>query len=267
MNFRPAVYLCAATFLLAGCVPRSPIDARKTGVSGKESNISKSTTAAQLTDKDIFGNETTLAVSEEDIQAALEGEAFRVPLNSPVILVQSGSRAPEAIIQQEMNKYYTVSTFSGIPDRQKPVTCNKNKNNKNDDDEALPVENMNYMQALRYIAAKGHQKAIIVYQGTLQSGKYDAALKSTVWSDYKNEKLTDVISMRYLVRFTLVDVATGEWATWSPVNYEYNVLPPVTVTGTGKKETSTTDITEQQINQLKQKTYAAMVKDLVNRYQ
>ncbi len=50
------------------------------------------------------------------------------------------------------------------------------------------------MQALRFVAAKGHQKAIIVYQDTLQTGKYDSALKSTVWSDYKNEKLTDAIS-------------------------------------------------------------------------
>lgn len=33
----------------------------------------------QLTDKDLYGNETTLAVSEEDIQAALEGDEFRVP--------------------------------------------------------------------------------------------------------------------------------------------------------------------------------------------
>ncbi|EEJ9031760.1 hypothetical protein VA88_002503 [Salmonella enterica subsp. enterica serovar Oslo] len=267
MNFRLAVYLCAATFLLTGCVPRSPIDARKTSLSGKESNISKSTIAAQLTDKDIFGNETTLAVSEEDIQAALEGETFHVPMNSAVILVQSGSRAPEAMIQQEMSKYYTVSTFSGIPDRQKPVTCNKDKN-KDKDDESQNVavaENMNWMQALRYIAAKGHQKAIIVYQDTLQTGKYDPVLKSTVWSDYKNEKLTDTTSLRYLVRFILVDVATGEWATWSPVNYESRVIFPQT----GKKDTSTTEVTatEQQITQLKQRTYAAIVKDMVNRYQ
>ena len=34
---------------------------------------------------------------------------------------------------------------------------------------------------------KGHQKAIIVYQDTLQTGKYDSALKSTVWSDSENE--------------------------------------------------------------------------------
>lgn len=265
MNYRTIISICAATFLLAGCTPHSPIDAKKTDAYGKNNTFSSKSVSSQLTDKDIFGNETTLAVSEEDIQAALEGEPFRVPVNSPIILVQSGSRAPEAIIQQEMNKYYTVSTFSGIPDRQKVVTCNKYKDDKNSHDEAPPVENMNYMQALRYIAAKGHQKAIIVYQGTLQSGKYDSTLQSTVWSDYKNEKLNDIVSMRYLVRFTLVDVATGEWSTWSPVNYEYKVLPPVS--GAIKKETSTTDITEQQISLLKQKTYIAMVKDLVYRYQ
>ncbi len=216
----------------------------------------------QLTDKDLFGNETTLAVSEENIQAALDGDEFRVPLNSPVILVQSGNRAPETIMQEEMRKYYTVSTFSGIPDRQKPVTCNKDKN-KDESQDVVDAENMNWMQALRFVAAKGHQKAIIVYQDTLQTGKYDSGLKSIVWSDYKNQKLTDTMSLRYLIRFTLVDVATGEWATWSPVNYEYKVLPLLP----GMNEAGTTDVTEQQIMQLKQKTYKAVIKDLVNRYQ
>lgn len=260
MNSGPTVFLCATVFLLAGCTPHSPIDAKKTGAAEKESSISGKNISAQLTDKDIFGNETTLTVSEEDIQTALEGDDFRVPLNSPVILVQSGSRAPESAMQQEMSQYYTVATFSGIPDRQKAVTCNKDKNKDESRDIAV-AENMNWMQALRYVAAKGHQKAIIVYQDTLQSGRYNAATKNIVWSDYKNEKLTDSTSLRYLVRFTLVDVATGEWATWSPVNYEYKVLPPLP----GEKNAAET-ATEQQISQLKQKTYTAMVKDLVNRY-
>ncbi|HFK9346436.1 TPA: hypothetical protein ACG2WB_003922 [Escherichia coli] len=206
MNSKKLCCICVLFSLLAGCASESSIDEKKKKAQVTQSNINKNT-PQQLTDKDLFGNETTLAVSEEDIQAALDGDEFRVPLNSPVILVQSGNRAPETIMQEEMRKYYTVSTFSGIPDRQKPLTCNKNKD--------------------------------------------------------KNEKLTDAISLRYLVRFTLVDVATGEWATWSPVNYEYKMLPPLP----DKNEASTTDMTEQQIMQLKQKTYKAMVKDLVNRYQ
>ncbi|EOW0894519.1 hypothetical protein QD840_002987, partial [Citrobacter koseri] len=105
---------------------------------------------------------------------------------------------------------------------------------------------------------KGQQKAIIVYWDTLQLGKYNTATKTTVWSDFRNETLSDSVSLRYLVRFALVDVATGEWATWSPVNYEDNILQPLT---------GRTPITEQQIAQLKQKTFATVIKDLANRYQ
>lgn len=150
MKICSMICLCAAIFLLSACI-HSPIDANKKALPRTESGISKNT-PNQLTDKDIFGNETTLAVSEEDIQAALDDEKFSVPLNSAVILVQSGNRAPEMIMQQEMNRYYRISTFSGIPDRQKAISCNKMKN---EEGEAVNSENMNYMQALRYIAAKG----------------------------------------------------------------------------------------------------------------
>ncbi|MER1977263.1 hypothetical protein [Pseudocitrobacter faecalis] len=262
MFVRNAIILSLSSLLLIGCISKSSIDAKKTGVVSSR-YVNNKDSGTYLTDKDIFGNETTLAVSEEDIQAAVEEDVFRVPLNSQVILVQSGSRAPESIMQQEMNKYYVVATFSGIPDKQKPLACNKDENK-----DGAVAENMNWMQALRFVAAKGHQKAIIVYQDTLQTGKYDSALKLTVWSDYKNQQLTDGISLRYLIRFTLVDVATGEWATWSPVNYEYKVIfPHADKKDSDNDKKATADVTEQQIYQLKQKTYTSMVKDLVNRYQ
>lgn len=70
--------------------------------------------------------------------------------------------------------------------------------------------------------------------------------------------MSDSASLRYLIRFALVDVASGEWATWTPINYEYNVLQP---------QPGKIPLTETQIGQLKQKTYVAVVKDLVNRYQ
>lgn len=253
MKFRLTTLLCMVTFLLNGCMDSS-IDAKKTNAHREESTISKDATT-QLTDKDIFGNETTLAISEEDIQAALQSEIFSVPLNSAIILVQSGSRAPEMAMQQEVGKYYSVSTFSGIPDRQKPISCSKLKTQESD---ASFSEKMNYMQALRYIAAKGQQEAVIVYWDTLQTGRYDEATKRTLWSDYRGESLPPSTSLRYLMRFALVDVATGEWATWSPINYEYSIFQP---------QPGKTSVTEQQLAQLKQKTYAAVVKDLVNRYQ
>ncbi|ENA0609656.1 hypothetical protein ABFP30_001346 [Enterobacter bugandensis] len=256
MNYGPTVYFCGAILLLTGCTPRSPIDAKKTETSVKESSSGKAA-PAHLTDKDIFGNEATLTVTEEDIQAALEEDELRLPLHASVILVQSGSRAPETAMQQAMEKYFTVATFSGIPDRQKPAFCGKDENG-----ETVTRENANWMQAMRYVAAKGHQQAIIIYQETLQSGRYDSAEKNTVWTDYKSEKITNNVALRYLVRFTLVDVATGKWASWSPVNTEDKLLTPLTET-----TRSTDTINEELITQLKKRSYRTMANDLVNRYQ
>ena len=87
MNSKKLCCICVLFSLLAGCASESSIDEKKKKAQVTQSNINKNT-PQQLTDKDLFGNETTLAVSEEDIQAALDGDEFRVPLNSPVILVQ-----------------------------------------------------------------------------------------------------------------------------------------------------------------------------------
>ena len=103
MDFRSVILSCVTLSSLVGCVTHSPIDAKKT-TSQVESSGRNTTSPSWLTDKDIFGNETTLAISEDDIQAALAEDNFRVPLNSPVILVQSGNRAPETVMQQEMSR-------------------------------------------------------------------------------------------------------------------------------------------------------------------
>ena len=85
MNSKKLCCICVLFSLLAGCASESSIDEKKKKAQVTQSNINKNT-PQQLTDKDLFGNETTLAVSEEDIQAALDGDEFRVPLNSPEYL-------------------------------------------------------------------------------------------------------------------------------------------------------------------------------------
>ena len=105
MNSKKLCCICVLFSLLAGCALWIFYWWKEEKAQVTQSNINKNT-PQQLTDKDLFGNETTLAVSEEDIQAALDGDEFRVPLNSPVILVQSGNRAPETIMQEEMEILY-----------------------------------------------------------------------------------------------------------------------------------------------------------------
>ncbi|EAA7390801.1 hypothetical protein GEM49_21925 [Salmonella enterica] len=281
MNTRSGLLLLlvSGAFLLTGCARTSSIDARKTktGTSHQEQIASTS----QLTDQDVFGNELTLEITEEDIQNAVEEAQgqFTVPLNSAVVLVKSGSRAPDMMMQQEMQRYYRVSTFSGIPvvKKKRPVqpvtpvketqadaaTADDFSANRNS------VVNANYMQAMRYIAAKGRQKAIVVYWDELEAGEYNSATKEVDWKKYAGEKLSGA-SLRYLIRFALVDVATGEWATYSPANME-SVAVPLIVNTDKKAKTDTktnekANVTEQQIISLEQRTCQMVVRDLVNRY-
>lgn len=241
MNITAITFLSISVLFMQGC-NHSVIDAKKTTV-----NNSLKTSVPQLTEKDVLGNEATLSISEDDIQSALNEERFALPINSSIILVQSGSRAPEMSMQQEMSKYFSISTFSGIPERKKTLACNKG---------TAGAENMNYMQALRYIAAKGKQKAILVYWGELESGRYDTETKKVLWSGYENGKPTGSNKvLRYLLRFALVNVETGEWAIYSPVNNEYHIAAE-----------NSSEAMEQQIMQLRQKTYEKTVRDMVNRY-
>ncbi|HGW3732435.1 TPA: hypothetical protein ACNH31_004054, partial [Citrobacter freundii] len=220
-------------------------------------------------------------ITEEDIQNAVEEaqEQFTIPLNSAVVLIKSGSRAPDARMQQEMQRYYRVSTFSGIPVVKKkrpvqPVIPVKETQADTTTDGDFSVDrnsvvNANYMQAMRYIAAKGRQKAIVVYWDELEAGKYNSATKEVVWKKYAGEKLSGS-SLRYLIRFALVDVATGEWATYSPANFESVTAPLIVQTDVKAKAdamtSEKTDITEQQIVSLEQKTCQMVIRDLVNRY-
>lgn len=67
------------------------------------------------------------------------------------------------------------------------------------------------MHALRNIAAKVHQQTIIRYQDALQSGQYDPVTKKTFWSDYINEKLSEMASLRiwYVSRWWMLHRVNG----------------------------------------------------------
>ncbi|EDV9708699.1 hypothetical protein KX61_004669 [Salmonella enterica subsp. enterica] len=276
MNTRSGLLLLlvSGSFLLTGCASTSFIDARKTKA-GTISHQEQISYTSQLTNQDVFGNELTLEITEEDIQNAVEEAKgqFEIPLNSAVVLVKSGSRAPDMMMQKEMQRYYQVSTFPGIPvvKKKRPVqSVTPVKEMQVDatttDDFSVDrnhVINANYMQAMRYIAAKGRQKAIVVYWDELESGKYNSATKEITWKKYNGENLSGA-SLRYLIRFALVDVATGEWATYSPANIESIAVP--LIVKTDAKTNEKTDVTEQQIIGLKQKTCQMVISDLVNRY-
>lgn len=241
--------IIVGVIFISGCTKKSSsIDAQKS-----QNNRVVQISNAQLTDQDVFGNELTLSdITEEDIQNAVADakDEFTIPLHSSVILIQSGAKAPDALMQQKMGKFYQISTFSGIPVVKRKV--------KNKDDNDTGGDEVNYMQALRYIAAKGRQKAIIVYWSTLEVGKFNTETKSVQWETWNSKNVpSGDYSLRYLTRVALTDVATGEWSVYSPANVEMRNI---------HKELASTDSFSKIIDELKESTYDWVSKDLVNRY-
>ena len=268
MNNRYLLILFMSIALLNGCSKSSSIDDKKKSVTSQRTDVTSTT---QLSEQDVFGNELTLEITEEDIQNAVEEAEgqFDVPLHSSIVLVKSGSRAPDVMMQKEMQRYYKVSTFSGIPVVRKkrasqPASSIKQTVSdlaENEIENKSAVINANYMQALRYIAAKGRHNTIIVYWDDIESAKYNSALKETVWKKYSGEKIAG-ISLRYLIRFVLVDVASGEWSTYSPVNAESLTIPLVPA----KDQKNDADSIQRKINYLEKATCKMVVEDLVERY-
>ncbi|EAA5430058.1 hypothetical protein ACI5QD_000110 [Salmonella enterica subsp. enterica serovar Falkensee] len=116
---------------------------------------------------------------------------------------------------------------------------------------------MNYMQALRYITAKGKQKVILVYWGRLKAEKYDLFIKEVLWSEYNNEKMAGTGIFSLPVAICAGGCCHRGVDTYSPTNYEYS--EPLSTAEIG-------DITKQQIMQLRKKIYERAVADFVNRY-
>jgi hypothetical protein len=207
----------------------------------------------QLTDKDIFDEELDKEITDYDIQEAayLAKKGFSVPLKSSIILVQSGESVPDASMQSEMSKYYQVSVYNGFP---RTKTLSSHRKNKDTD----RVVHNNYMKQLRLIAAKGGQRTIVVYWGQLENGVFDEKTNIINWRLYQGGKLTsNTKSLRYLLKFTLVDVVTGNWSTYSPINVEVDYVFP-------NSRNSVTDVA--QIEQLIHKAYASGALRLAEKY-
>ena len=88
-------------------------------------------------------------VSEQDIaRVASEEKKERLTLRKgdSILLIQSGATIPDKEMNERMEKYFSVSVFTGVPESGKK-------------------ENASYARALRYAAAKAGIERIVVYSG------------------------------------------------------------------------------------------------------
>lgn len=213
----------------------------------------KNNSSNQLTYSDVFDDELEDEITEDDIQEAiLQAEhGFTLPANTTIILAESGKLVPDIKMQNEMSKYYQVSVYSGLPKRKARTLKNRQ--------EETTVQN-NYMRTLRLIAAKGHQKAIIVYWSTLQLGSLDEVNREIIWADFTGGAVpANTFKMRYLLRFALVDVSTGNWSMFLPITQSADYR---------KANSFNTGISDMgQFESLKQRAYIEAARLISQKYQ
>lgn len=204
----------------------------------------------ELSEFDVLGITRGQTTSEQDIQQALDNaKAVKLNADSSVLLIQSGAMFPDAAMVTELNKYFRVSPFSGVP----PLSRRgfQTTTTESSDPET-------FSQSLRLAAARGGNDVILCYWGILEAEKESLASKDVSWFPLVGWMVPDEKQhMRIRLKMAVIDVRSGNWSVLSPEAFDDSRISASIRRGAND---------QKQVELLKTKAYEACVKDLVNRY-
>ncbi|NBV20432.1 MAG: aminopeptidase [Proteobacteria bacterium] len=228
------------TVLLTGCETRSISDS---GYRDRRNYYGGGTVSPQireLNELDVLGIRPADKPTEEEIRsAAAQRTRLEVKRGARVMLIQSGAQYPDAPMVEEVEKYFAVTPFSGVP-TQLGVQSSA--------DEALSAR-------LRLAAARGGVDAIICYWGVLESGRVDHVTKTISWVPVVSWFTPDETQqMRIRLKAAVVEVKSGNWTMLTPAAFEDEALST-------RESRARSD--QKQVEKLKAKGYAALAKALV----
>jgi len=198
----------------------------------------------ELSEYDVLGVDRTGGFSDADIQKAMvQKQPIVVKKGASVLLVQSGALLADPDMIAAMEKYYTVSSFSGVP-LDPPVMGQPPR----------PP----YSQLFRMAAAKGGYETVIVYWGILESASKDLGGKAISWVPVIGGMVPDETRhMRIRLTMALIDVRTGQWESFAPEPFD----DEATSNQHGRAASD-----QEQVASLKAKAYRAAAEAIVLRY-
>jgi hypothetical protein len=148
-------------FILAvsGCATRSISDSGYRAESGYRSQTSSHPFyKGELSEFQILGISPEIKITQEDINRAFESnQRLTLPKGSSIMIIQSGAMIPDEPMVKALEKYYSVSVFSGVPPSG-DVT--------------------DYAMSLRFAAAKGGYEKIVAYWGMLETARKGLATRT-----------------------------------------------------------------------------------------
>ena len=227
--------------LLGGCSVRSISDSgyKERGYYGYRND--NPFYKGELSEFDVLGIEAGKDISEQDIAAAAATKKERMALRKgdSLMVIQSGAMLPDEDMTKDMEKYFSITVFTGVPESDKK-------------------ENTSYAKALRLAAAKAGIEKIFVYWGILESGTSNLATKTISWVPIVGSAIPDQTQeIRIRLKIALIDVRTGQWEMFSPKVFE----------DTAASASLTRAQSDQdQVALLKTQAYKAAVESTLARY-
>jgi hypothetical protein len=232
--------LVSALLLLAACETRSISNA------GYKSN--NPFYKGELSEYDVLGVDRSSGFSDSDIQKALlERRPIAVKKGSAVMLVQSGALLADPDMVSAMEKYFTVSSFSGVPLSETARSIS-----------ASPPPTIPYSQLFRMAAAKGGYETVVVYWGMLESASEGLGGKAISWLPIIGGVVPDETQhMRIRLMVAVIDVRTGQWDSFSVEPAEDEAI---------SNQHGRAAVDQRQVALLKTKAYKAAAEAIALRY-
>lgn len=186
----------------------------------------------------VLGIDPTERITEADIQsAAAVTDPVRLEMGSRVLLLQSGAPFPDDPMKRAFEAHYEVTPFNGSP---------------------VEEAGAGYSRALRLVAAKGDQDAIVAYWGMLESARSDLATKGVSWIPIVGPMIPDEAQqMRIRLKFVVMDVRTGRWTS-------FTTRPGKSLSVSNKLGRKDDDA--EQVDELKEAGYPKAVAEFVARF-
>jgi hypothetical protein len=232
---RTLLPLLLVALLLAGCSTRSISN------SGYPEDRPNPFYKGELSELDLLGIDPTAPIAEADIAGAFAThKRIELRKGAPILVVQSGAVIPDGPMITALDRYFTTSPFSGVP-------------------EARPAAGSGgYARLLRLVAAKGGYEVIFCYWGVLESAREGHATKLVSWVPVVGAAVPDETQrMQIRLRVAVVDVKTGSWSMFAPEPFEDAAL----TAGLVRRQSD-----QEQVALLKDKAYKAAVEAFVARY-
>lgn len=206
MKFHSMLGLAGLLLLLTACQTRSISNSDY----GGQGNAFYS---GELSEYDVLGIDRSGGFSEADIQkAAIQRRPIMLRRGASILLIQSGALIADPDMVLAMERYFTVSSFSGVPI-------------KADTGFERTTPSVPYSQLFRMAAAKGGYDTVVVYWGMLESASEGHATKAISWVPIIGGIVPDETQhMRIRLLMAVIDVRTGQWETYSPEPFEDEAL-------------------------------------------